>query len=77
MTLKKKATQLARTIRKATGLPFTDCATMAKCIVRYKAFPETLRRHVKVATYCDCCGPERTIVGPKGEFDEMRYSLTY
>lgn len=76
-TLKKQAVKLARRLRKDTGLPFTDCHTMAKCLVRSKPFPEALKRHVKVVTYCDCCGPERTVVGPAGEFDEMRYSLFF
>lgn len=66
MQTKKKRTKLAKVLRKLTGLPFVTSLTVAKNLLRGTEFNLTLEQGVGYVTYCECCGPEPVVRGPKG-----------
>lgn len=62
MQTKKKRTKLAKVLRKATGLSFVTSLTL----LRGTEFNLTLEQGVGYVTFCECCGPEPVVLGPKG-----------
>lgn len=68
MLLKKERVKLGKSIRADTGVPLPVAMQMAKFILRYETYslPKKFPTYVKTDVFCECCGPETFINGPKG-----------
>jgi hypothetical protein len=66
MQTKRRRAKLAKLLRKDTGLSFVESLKVAKNLLRGTGFTWK--------TFCECCGPEPVVEGPKGYLDYTEVS---
>lgn len=69
MSIKSQARKIGRMVRKVTGIKLPVAMKMGKLIAQGKEFdlvnkfPEFVSKQTE---FCDCCGPQTVLRGPRG-----------
>lgn len=78
MSIKSQGRKLGRMIRKVTGLELPIAMKLGKMVAQSKSDHEMMARFPDVVSkeknFCECCGPQTVLTGPKGSIHDWSIS---